>query len=204
MSLDFSPRTTQTQQRMLSRHLPDGKIWENKYNLESNLGKLLLGLASEYFRLSLLIEEVLTETDINQSVQLIEEWQESVGIPDQCFNEGGTLEEQRRNILLKFNNFGGIQTAEDFENLATLLGFTASVNNGNHNGIFTLGFPIRFFDSRKSAVHTIIVDLEERREVFPLSFALPFTSQVTGIIECLFRRLAPANCQILFRYGATI
>lgn len=204
MTLNFSARDTVTQQRMLARHLPDGKAWENKFNTDSNLGKLLLGLASEYFRISLLIDNTLTEIDINRTTSLISEWQESVGIPCECFSADGDIEDQRRDVLLKLTNFGGIQTAQDFVDLAALYGYTAIVTNGYINGIFELQFPLRFFDSRKTAVHTIIVDLEERKEVFALEFPIVFTSKVSGIIECLFTKLVPANCQILFRYGAIL
>tara|TARA_R110000850_G_scaffold13484_1_gene43578 strand:- start:1006 stop:1617 length:612 start_codon:yes stop_codon:yes gene_type:complete len=202
MSVDFSAKTIETQQQLLARHLPDGKVWENKFDINTNLGKLLLGLAAEYLRISVLIEGIMRETDINQTELLISEWQTSVGIPDDCLDGTGTLEDQRRDVLLKLTNFGGIQTAQDFVDLAALFGFTAVVSNGTQRGVFPMLFPIRFFDNRKTAVHTIIVDLEGRRDVFALSFPLPFTSSLTGLIECLFLELRPANCQIIFEYGA--
>lgn len=201
MRLSFDPLDKETHARLLAKHMPDGKVWENKYNPDSNFGKLVLGLACEYFRLSVLINDVLSEANINTTNQLIKEWQVSVGIPDECIGEGGTLEEQRRNVILKLTNYGGIQTAQDFIDLAAIFGFTANVSDAREHGVFPLRFPIRFFDSRKTAVHTILVDLEERRSVFPLEFPIEFTSGVSGIIECLFRQLAPANCQLLFRYG---
>ncbi len=203
MSIDFSAQDKNAQARLLARHLPDGAVWENKYNSESNLGKLILGLASEYFRLSVLIEDVMTEIDINQTNDLILDWQQSVGIPDDCLPVSGSLEDQRRDILLKLTNYGGVQSAEEFEALAALFGYTATVSTATRNGVFSLYFPIRFFDSRKVAVHTILVDLEESRAVFALDFPIEFSSGVSGIIECLFRQLAPANCQLLFRYGVT-
>lgn len=199
--LNFKAKDQNTEARLLARHMPDGAVWENKYNQDSNIGKLILGLASEYLRLSFLIENIMDEIDINKTNDLILEWQESVGIPGDCIDADGTLEEKRQNILLKLNNYGGVQTAQDFVDLAALFGFTASLSNGVYNGTFPLGFPIRFFDSRKAAVHTIIVDLEEQRAVFPLSFPIEFTSGISGLIECLFRKLAPSNCQVLFRYG---
>ena len=204
MSLDFNSFDQQTQARQLARHMPDGAVWENKFNYESNMGNLMLGLASEYLRLSILIERVIDEADINKTNDMILEWQKSVGIPGDCIDAGGTIEEQRRNILLKLTNFGGIQTAQEFIDLAALFGFTADVTNTRVNGVFSLDFPLRFFDSRKTAVHTILVDLEEERAVFALDFPIEFTSGVTGLIECLFRKLAPSNCQLLFRYGVTL
>ncbi|MGR3179821.1 MAG: putative phage tail protein [Candidatus Anammoxibacter sp.] len=202
MIINFSAGDENTQQRQLARHMPEGAVWENKHNLDSNLGKLILGLASEYFRISVLIEDVLTETDVNQTNLLIKEWQVSVGIPDECLAENGSLEDQRRDIILKLSSFGGIQKAVSFEDLAAILGFSAALSNGSATGVFPLEFQTRFFDSRKTAVHTIIVDLIENKAVFPLDFPIQFTSTVSGIIECLFRELAPANVQLIFRYGA--
>lgn len=201
MSLDFSAQTIDEQSQMLARHLPDGDAWVNKFNSESNLGKLIIGLAAEYLKISIMIEDSLNEVNINTTVQLIDEWERSVGIPDDCFDASGTLQERRDRVISKLSNYGGIQTAEDFERLALTLGFNVEVTNGTANGVFPLKFPIRFFDNRKEAVHTIIVNLEEQRSVFPLTFPIEFSSGVTGIIECLFKKLAPANCQVLFLYG---
>lgn len=201
MSLNFNPFNKSTQARMLARHLPDGAAWENKFNPDTNIGKLLIGLASEYFRLSILIEDIADEIDINKANDLIIEWQKSVGIPDDCLPIASTIEDQRRDIILKLTNYGGIQTSQDFVDLAALFGFNAVVGNATAHGVFALRFPIRFFDSRKTAVHTILVDLEQNRAVFPLDFPIQFTSGVSGIIQCLFRQVAPANCQLLYRYG---
>jgi len=203
-SIDFSPRTVETQAQILASHLPDGYAWANKSNSDSTIGKLIIGLAFEYFRLSLLIEDAINELDARQTEKLLREWEQSVGIPDDCFKSGEDLETARRLVLLKLTEFSGIQTANDFVRLANTLGFTAIVTNGMENGVFPMTFPIRFFADKKAASHTIFVDLADRREVFALPVPIPFTAGLTGIIECLFRKLAPANCEIIFRYGALL
>lgn len=202
-SLSFAAQTIEEQALLLAGHLPDGEAWRNKFNADANLGKLVIGLAAEYLRVSTLLEESLSEVDAATTIQLIEEWEQSVGIPDDCLEASGSLEQRRENVISKLGNYGGVQTAQDFVDFAEFLGFDVRISNGVTNGVFPLQFPIAFYGSRKEAVHTIIVDLEEERAVFPLSFPILFSPSVTGIIECLFRKLAPANCRVIFRYGVT-
>ena len=201
MTIRFESGGIDSEARLLAAHTPDGHAWVAKNIPETNMNKLIIGLAGTYFRLSILMGEVADEIDINQTVSLIKEWEISVGIPDSCIPNSGSLSKRREFVLNKLTNFGGVQTKDDFVRVAQILGFTAVIKNGVEFGVFPLGFPIEFYASKSEASHTIIVELVEERSVFPLAFPIQFTSGISGILQCLFRKLAPANCQIIFRYG---
>jgi len=199
----FTPLPIERQGQKISEFLPVGKAWDSATDDDKNLGKLLQALGMELYRLEVAIELLSIELDINRTNQLIKDWEISVGIPDSCFDGAGDLESRSQAVLTKIQNVR-LQTAGDFENLALTFGQVVKVTGGAEHGVFPLLFPIMFFPTAKAARFTMIVDSESNRSVFPLPFPLQFSAGVNGVIECLFTKLKPANCNILFRYGVTL
>lgn len=204
----FNLGTQADQALMLARHMPTGKLWEAVFNNDKNLGKLVAGLAVEYYRLSVLIKKVETEMDINQINDLILEWEKSVGIPDDCFSINTDLATRRLQVLGKFSNFSGVQKAEDFERVAAIFGFTVTVAPASvafaTPVLFPLGFPIIFFNSIKAVRHTIVVNYPDGGQsevVFPLAFPIPFQTDATAFLRCIFEVLAPANVEVIFDFS---
>lgn len=204
MSLSFEKNQTQEgQARQLARHMPEGRVWANKFRITSTLGKLTYALSGEWLRFQQLVSKVLREADINQTSDLIEEWEKSVGIPNAYFsNVGVSIERRRLQVLLMLTDFGGAQTEEDFERIAELFGFTdVTVRNGN-SALFPISFPLLFFSGDgKTARHTIFVTLPSSALVFPLAFPLQFSADSGFILERIFRALLPANVDVQFLFG---
>lgn len=176
----FDPGTQEDHAFMLAKHMPVGRAWSNAFNPDSEMGKLIKGLAIEYYRLSVVTQKISTEMDINQTTDLITEWEKSVAIPDDCFTNIGSIEQRRLQVREKFANFGGVQTVADFERVAAVFGITATVEAG-------------------AATHTIEVTIiSPIGELFPLDFPFPFGSSGEAFLQCLFDVLAPANVQVIF------
>lgn len=204
----FNPGTQADHALMLAKHMPAGKLWEAVFDGEKNLGKLIKGLAVESYRLSVLIKKIETEMDINQTEELIPEWERSVGIPNDCFSINESIERRRLQIRELFSNFGGVQKAEDFERVAAVFDFNVTVAPASiafsTPVLFPLGFPIVFFSSIKSVRHTIVVtypDGGQTEEVFPLAFPIPFQTDATIFLRCIFEILVPANVQVIFDFS---
>lgn len=185
----------------LASHFPEGILWTNVFNSESNMGRLVTALAVEYYRLGLLTEEISIEMDIRQAVALIDEWEDSVGIPNTCLFLQGTLAERRRNIEGIFCNFQGVQTKADFIRVAALFGYTVTIETGTVQGGFPLEFPLMFFSSSKAAKFTIIVTtpLPGGVDDFPLPFPIPFNAGGLTLLKCIFDLLVPANVKVIVR-----
>ena len=166
------------------------------------MGKLIFALGLEFYRMEVLLGNMLTEMDVNQTSELLLEWEASVGIPDPCFGRFDDTQARRDAVLNKLSNYAGVQTLEDFERILTIFGVTGMVRGALESAVFPMEFPIRFFDTKVVATHTIIVDLARRRETFPFSdrFPIPFTRQINSVIICVLRTLRPANVQILFNF----
>jgi len=196
----FTPSDNQT--FLLASHLPQGKVWEQARNPDSNLGKLVRALGVEYYRCQVLFENLYNEMDINQANEILAEWEKSVGIPCLCFADTVTLADRREQVLQKFSNFGGVQTAADFVRVAAVFGHDITVLSGRDVGTFPLGFPLVFFATDKEMAHTVFIIINgdlSGGDTFPLPFPLPFSSGVKDFLQCIFDMLAPANVKVLIK-----
>ena len=166
---------------------------------DSNFRKLLRGMAGELFRANGLLKEYSEQIIPDQTTKFIEEWESALGIPDSCFSGTGTITERRRDILAKLAALG-VQTADDFVSLAAIFGVTVIINGGVQEITFPLVFPIVMFSTLRDARFTIVVRFtEETANTFPLVFPVTFGSGEIAILECLFAKLKPSNCEIIFQ-----
>ena len=195
----FDRRTKSAYADSLAAYMPGGELFKQKSVKDSNFRKLLEGLAGELFRANGYLKSYNEEHFPDQTTLFISEWESTLGIPDDCFSGTGTDDERRRDILVKLASLG-VQTADDFVELGALFGVSLTVGSGATNGAFPMTLPITLYPSGTAARHTILVTFTlEGGDRFPLT--LPFTlgSSEIGILECLFSKLKPANCDILFK-----
>ena len=134
--------TTHTQEQhanSLAAYLPSGKMFQSAMRSSTNFRKFIEGLANELVTAEGFIKSYQDQYDIRTSTLLVSEWENALGIPDDCFSGTGTIEERRRDALAKLGSLG-VQTKEDFEALALLFGVNAQVFSGSGLG----GFPLTF------------------------------------------------------------
>ena len=195
----FERRDIEQYTNSLADYLPGGCLFASKSVDNSNFRKLLRGMAGELFRSNGLLKEYSEQIIPDQTIKFISEWESTLGIPDSCFSGTGTLVERRRDILVKLAALG-VQTANDFIDLATTFGITVTINAGIQEITFPLVFPVVMFNTLKDARFTIVVRFTvEAANAFPLVFPITFGSGEIAILECLFTKLKPDNCNIIFR-----
>ncbi len=200
--MTFLESTTKDQQtNILAQYLRNDRLHLAKNIENTNLRKVLIGLACEFIRFKDKVNEVYSEYDPNITTSLIEEWEAFVGIPDDCFNNTGGLEERRENILLKLAGVNAT-TEKQFEDIAAALGFTIDVSNGVDTSTLPLTLPFVLIDTA-TAPFAIVVTLDASLDPSGLPLTLPFKlgSQGPLILECLFNKLKPANTIVVFRYS---
>lgn len=193
---------TQTQQAdILAQYLRDDNLHEAKNRDGSTLRKILIGLASEWLNFRSKINEVSNEYNPKTTTKLIEEWEQFVGIPDDCIPVASTIEQRRLNVLLKLAGINATTEAQ-FKNVASILGYNIEVSNGVSTSTFPLTLPFLLI-SEASAPFTIVITLPSSIQPngFTLTFPFTLTSQQPAILDCLFNKLKPANTQLFFRYS---
>ena len=194
-------RTQPQQADILAQYLRDDNLHEAKNRDDSTLRKILLGLASEWLNFRDKINEVVNEYNLQKTTALIQEWEEFVGIPDDCIPVASTIEQRRLNVLLKLSGIN-VTTEKQFKNVASILGYNIEVSNGVSTSTFPLTLPFLLI-SEASAPFTIVITLSSslKPSGFPLTFPFTLTSQQPAILDCLFNKLKPANTQLFFRYS---
>lgn len=159
---------------------------------------LLQGLGAEMLRSKTLIEDFRREVLPNETILLLEEWERAVGIPDVCFSGTGTVDQRRTDVLVKLASMG-VQTADDFVELAALFGVVAQVTAGSQHSTLPLTLPFILFPDGQTMRHTIVVSLDSALAAhFTYTFPIVFGSLAISKVECIFRRLKPACCDIMF------
>lgn len=198
--------TNDNRMKIMSSDLPDGEAFVAKNITTTNTYKFFDAIAKNFVLYCDDLREVQqVEMDPNTTEDLISRWEREYGIPDECLDIAPTLEERRQNILIKIG-MSGVQTVQDFEDLALKFGVVVNVYPaaGTSEITFPLDFPWLFFNET-TAKFTIIVELPLQlgENIFPFDntkFPFPFSSTNGNIIECVFRKLVPATDDVIFRY----
>jgi uncharacterized protein YmfQ (DUF2313 family) len=185
----FSRRDLNEYTDSLAEYMPGGKLFASKNIQDSNFRKLLIGMSGELFRANGLLREYSNGIIPDQTVKFIEEWERALGIPDDCFNNSGTIDIRRRNVLTKLSALG-VQTIPDFEELASVFGIVVEVLSGSESGIT--------FSSNKVARFTIVINIT-LPDRFTYTFPIPFGDNTIVLLQCIFSKLKPANCQVIFQ-----
>ena len=181
----------------LAYYLPTGRAWGAK-NCEGTVVRgLLRGLAQELLRMEDSLQEFRDEILPDETVLFIDEWESAVGIPDDCFPGTGSIDERRRDVLVKLVSLG-VQTAGDFATLANLMGVGLNMSNGADHFLHGV-LPFIAFGSAKESRFTIVVDFDlDLPAAFTYTFPIVFGEITLAQVQCLFEKLKPANCSILF------
>lgn len=171
--------------KVLADYLPGGKLWTAKNISDTTIRNMLVGISRESLRVEGYLKALQDQFIPDMTENFIEDWERALGIPDDCFTGQGNIDDRRRDILVKLASLG-VQTVADFQNLATLFGITATVLPGEE------ATPIP-----PDPKFTIVIEFVAP-EGFPFTFPFTFGSDIINILECLFNKLKPANCVVLF------
>lgn len=195
-----APESTSQQ---MADSLPDGCAWSLKNEDDSNLRKLINSLSVAHNTVQQLIELLDDEFRINQTYDLLDEWEESVGIPGECIGLYSTIAERRQAVIDRFKK-QPIVTLADMQAYVDAL--FPGVGIVLYPGWEYLGgFEYEFEVPLWSAVGERFV-LVARVPIPPDGFEYEFELQFEGLpdvteLECLLNQINPACVYVLIDYG---
>ena len=194
----FKAHSLEAQAQSLANFLPNGSLYSGKNVQTSVFRSLLRGLAHCLKDAESLLITFDDELDISQTTAFLESWEKTLGIPDECFDTNVSIAVRRQQVLIKLAALG-VQTVDDFKNLALIYGIEIEIDGGIIHGSFPFTFPIIFFDTVKEARFTMVVFYEVAQAyTFPYTYPLIFGGLEIPVLECLFRKLVPANVDVQF------
>jgi len=193
--------------KILASYLPDGKSLEAKNIPSKNIYKFLDAIAKNFVLFETDIQNVIKEMNPATTEDLISMWEKEYGLPNACMPIATTLEQRRTNILIKIG-MNGIQTIPQYLALFQKFGFPIEIYPYGYLYVYPfdiLGYPIILSDQRYNKF-TIEVRLPKafNEEVYDFStngYPIILLNELNQtFIECLLKRLVPANVNIVFRY----
>jgi len=169
----FKKRDLEQYTDSLAAYLPGGILFAIKSFQDSNFRKLLRGFAGELFRSNGLLIEYSEEVLPDTTNKFLGEWESSLGLSP---GSGATNEDRRRDILVRLAS-SGVQTSQDFIDLAAIFGIPVTVTGITYTITVGVSIPIA--------------------ETFPLEFEINFGSAEIELLRGLFENLIPANCELV-------
>jgi len=108
----FKTKTLDETVDFIACHLPDGRAWDKKYDIESNTYKLIKSLSAAFNAIQNEIEHIATEFNINLTNDLLIDWEKSCGLPDECTQSITDLQERRNEVINRFRKVPIVTLAE--------------------------------------------------------------------------------------------
>lgn len=178
--------------------LPTGAIWPR--DPDSVQVQSLAPLVKTYTRNGGRAADLLTDARPVAPVELLPEWQRSLGLPDPCAGVSPSLETEQQQVAARFVASGG-QSIAYYVGVAAALGYPISITMFRPFGAgMAVGQPLYGTDwahawqvnaptfnvASFSAGHSAAGD--------------PLASWGNTVLQCELQRLAPAHTVLLFNY----
>ena len=106
--------------------LPRGRAWPRDPDAVQTA--VLAGLALSYARSTAAANGLLVDGFPATTVNLLPEWQQTLGLPDPCAVPSPTLQQQQDQVLARFVSVGGNSTQAYIDYAATL-GYSINIRN---------------------------------------------------------------------------
>jgi hypothetical protein len=184
--------------RQLSEHMPQGQLWEAKAVAGTNLNNLMYGVAKPFNITQELIEKLKDELNINTTVDLISEWETSVGLPDDCDGISDNIEQRRTAVIQRFRKVP-IVTIDDLQDYvdAKFPDLGIKLYTGTEYFNFEYSFETSFWGNI-SDKFIIVAEIPSQEPFFEFEFEMEFTGGVnTDFLRCTIERVIPANVVLI-------
>lgn len=198
----FEPPKTQTEAgQILADHMPQGRAFGKKCEDGSVMSGLIKGLASDFMIVQEQIFELASQFDIKFSIDLLPDWEESVGIPDDCIFQFTTLEQRRDRVIQRLRKVP-IVTLDELQNFVNSFFPDDNIILKTGTEIFTFEYQFEFqFLGDVNEKFIIVAEIPVSGSGFEYTFEYQFGGGPnTNLLRCLLRNVLPANVILLIQF----
>ncbi len=190
----FDQPTIEGTVTQLADHMPQGEAWGSKLVEGSNLHSQMHGTAKPFNITEGRIADLARDFDIDQTTELVSDWETSVGLPDECFGVVNGLAERRALIKERFGKTPIVTLAEQ-QDLIDRLFPDLDVTLIPGAEFFSFEYDLELFFLGDVNEKFIIVALIPPQEpFFELDFEIDFISGINQTnLQCVLDRISPAN-----------
>lgn len=188
--------------RQLADHMPTGQLWASRLVEGSNLHSIMHGTAKPFNLTQGRIEDLARDFQIDKTIELIEQWETSVGLPDACLGPLTDIDERRKLIKERFSRTPLVTLEEQqalIDNLFPDLGVVLIPGVE----FFEFEYDLELYFLGNVSERFIIVALIPPQEpFFEYDLELEFASGVNKPqLQCVLDRISPANVLPLILEG---
>jgi uncharacterized protein YmfQ (DUF2313 family) len=197
--LNFTAEEYATQ---FQRLLPRGRIWHRGWGMVQDAD--ILTLMPTWSRLQTRLNDLIAEIFPYTTVELLPEWEATLGLPDPCTGPLDTIQERQDAVCAKLTARGG-QSKAYYEGIAASIGAPIQIEEFKP---FTAGdragLPLNGEDW---AFTWKVTSVEIAITAFAASVSAagePLRNWGNSLLECTLNAIKPAHTVLLFAYVATL
>ena len=186
--------------RALFNLMPPGRAWNR--DPDSVQSQAIATYAPTFRRNSDSAVALLTDGFPTSTVNLLPEWESTLGLPDPCAGTAPTLQARRAQVQARFANSGG-QSIKDFETYAAGLGYAITIRQYTpfRVGANACGQPLGGLDWLYTwAVETKTNTITSFR-AGSSRLGEPLSSWGNAVLECELNAIKPAHTILQFHYS---
>jgi uncharacterized protein YmfQ (DUF2313 family) len=169
------------------RLLPRGRAWPR--DPDTVLARLVAAITGAFQRADAAACALLKDAFPATAVNLLPEWEASLGLPDPCLGPAPTIAARQGQVVARLTNTGG-QSVPFFVAYALALGFVITITE--FTGSVTLANTWR--------VNVFGVSTEHFEAGSFAGDYLSVVSSAADVLECEFKRLKPAHTILTWQF----
>lgn len=180
--------------------MPRGRAWPR--DADAVQTQVLSGLAPSYTRQNARANQLLVDAFPTTTIELLPEWEETLGLPDPCAGVSPTVYARRAQVVARIKSQGG-QSAAYFIALAASLGYVVTITQfaPPRVGQARVGQPLNGSAwahawQINAALNTIV-----RSRVGTSTVGEPLAYWSNAVLECELREVMPAHTVLIFLYS---
>lgn len=180
-------------------HVPDGRVWAAKNIKSSNQYKIIKSLAVAFNSVYQQIQVLSEEFNINTSFDLLEDWETSVGIPDDCQGRLMDLVSRRQQVIDKFKKVPLVDIEDIQTFIESLIGQGVTLITGVEAERLPATLPMIL--SSTNSLFKLYLTYDDIAVEQSLPYTLPFRlgSVQEELIVCATQKILPANVELIIR-----
>jgi len=181
--------------------LPTGPAWPR--DDDATIPAVARGLSDRAAAIHQRAADLLAEVWPGTTVELLAEWEASLGLPDPCVGPGQSTTQRRAAVMARLTAVGG-QSIPYLVSVAAALGYAITIEEHQPAaaGILRAGAPL----GGEDWAHAITVHAPEATIVPAVAGRMvagdPLRAWGNEALQCVLSRLRPAHSVIRFSYGS--
>jgi len=178
--------------------LPRGAVWPRDPDAVQSAAAT--GFGNSFARTNGAAVQLLADAFPGSTVQLLPEWEKTLGLPDPCAGEQPTIQARRAQVVARLIGVGG-QSVAYFTRLAASLGYSITIDQFAPSRFGrTFGRPFGGQDWAYAWQVNVAQYTVQKFQFGTDAFGEPFAAWGSTVLQCELQAYAPAHTIINFNY----